>query len=337
MPRFRLALLVGWAWLALSTRAFALSVALVGPTVRSPQTNEALARMRGELLSLGFDVTTVERSLEQDPSVARGWLERMIAERGVDAVLDVEPSGVEVWIVEAAPGRYDVTRVPLDRESDNASERLAIRAIEVLRSGLLEAGLAERRASPPPRPAQEVATPPPAPRAADPARVGLELGATALASLDGVGPAVLPLLRLDWQLRSWLLRATFAGFGTRPTLVRSAGSAQVAQQYGLVGGSYQLAVLGRFTPSVGLAMGVLRTSVEGHAASPKQGHPAEQWSFLLDGSLGTAFALTDRFYLTAAMHLQVAEPYVAIRFVDDAIASSGRPNVLLSSSLGGWL
>jgi hypothetical protein len=295
--------------------------------------------MRGELLSLGFDVMTVERSrsLEQDPSAARGWLERLIAERGVDAVLDVAPSGVEVWIVEPAPGRYDVTRVPLDRESDNASERLAIRSIEVLRSGLLEAGLTERRAVPAPSPAREVPSPPPEPRPAEPARVGLELGAAALASLDGVGPAVLPLLRLDWQVRRWLLRATFAGFGTRPTLLRSAGSAQVAQQYGLVGASYQLAVLGPFTPSVGLAMGFLRTSVEGHAVAPQRGHPAEKWSFLVDGSLGTTFELTRRFYLTAAMHVQVAEPYVAIRFVDDAVASSGRPNLLLSGSLGGWL
>jgi hypothetical protein len=319
----------------------AVSVALVGPTVRSPQTNEALSRVHGELLSLGFEVTIVERSrtLDQDPLAARGWLERTIAERGVDAVLDVEPSGVEVWIVEAAPGRYDVTRVALDTDSDNASEQLAIRAIEVLRSGLLEKGLLKRGApaplpAPPPRIAAREA---PSRVHTEATQVGLELGAAALTSLDGVGPAVLPLLRLDWRVRRWLLRASVAGFGTRPTLVGAAGSAQLAQQYGLVGGSYALATFGDLTPSVGLAMGFLRTSVEGHAASPKQGHESEQWSFLVDGSLGTAFELTRRYYLTVAMHVQLAQPYVAIRFIDDAVASSGRPNLLLTCSLGAWL
>lgn len=339
MPRFRLGLLLGSTWLALSTRALALSVAIVGPTVRSSQTNETLARMHGELLSLGFDVTIVERSrsLEQDPLAARDWLERMIAERSVDAVLDVAPSGVQVWIVEAAPGRYDVTRVLLEAESDNASEQLAIRAIEVLRSGLLESGLASPGAAPSPKPARELPSRSLDSRASAPARVGLELGAAALTSLDGIGPAVLPLLRLDWQVRPWLLRATFAGFGTRPKVVSTAGSAQVAQQYGLVGASYSFAAWGSFTPNVGLEMGFLRTSVQGRAASPNQGHTLDKWSLLVDASLGTAFALTRRYYLTGALHVQVAQPYVAIRFVDDAVASSGRPNLLLTCSLGGWL
>jgi hypothetical protein len=145
------------------------------------------------------------------------------------------------------------------------------------------------------------------------------------------------MLGLDFQARPWLLRATFAGFGTRPTVVGAAGSAQVAQQYGLVGAAYPLVTLGNFTPSLGLSMGFLRTSVEGRAALPKQGHSTEKWSLLVDGSLGTAFELTRRYYLTLALHVQLAQPYVAIRFVDDAIASSGQPNLLLTCSLGGWL
>lgn len=333
MLRIRLALSLCLVLLSLSPRAAALSVALVGPSVRAAQTNETLSRMHGELLSLGFDVIRIDRSGPHED------VERVVAERRVDAALAVLPSAIEVWIAEGAQGRYAVTRVSSDVEADNASEQLAIRAIEVLRSELIEAGLVEHaaRAPAPPSAAREPSSHAPDPRHTEPPRVGLELGAAALTSFDGVGPAVSPLLRLNLQVRSWLLRASFAGFGTRPSVVSAAGGAHVAQQQGLLGASYLLAALGPFTPSLGVALGVLHTSVEGYAASPKQGHVVDRWSMLLDGSVGTAFQLSRRYYLTLAMHVQVAEPYVAIRFVDDAVASTGRPNLLMTCSLGGWL
>ncbi|HYP87377.1 MAG TPA: hypothetical protein VEQ59_04475, partial [Polyangiaceae bacterium] len=259
------------------------------------------------------------------------WLTKMANERGVDAALDVAPSGVDVWIIGTA-GHDNLTTVALEADAPDASERLAIRAIEVLRSGLLEAGLAKRDAPPP------VQLPPPAPPpAVERARLGLELGAAALASLDGLGPAILPMLRLDWQRRAWLFRATFAGFGTRPRLTSSAGSAQVAQQYGLLGASYPLGAIGSVTPSLGLAVGFLHTSVEAQAAAPKQGHEVQKWSLLMDGSLAASLSLSPRYYITLAGHVQMAEPYVAVRFVDETVASSGRPNLQLTSSLGGWL
>jgi hypothetical protein len=41
--------------------------------------------------------------------------------------------------------------------------------------------------------------------------------------------------------------------------------------------------------------------------------------------------------VTLAAHVQVAEPYIAIHVVDTLVATSGRPNVLLSLTLGAWL
>ena len=43
------------------------------------------------------------------------------------------------------------------------------------------------------------------------------------------------------------------------------------------------------------------------------------------------------YHLTLAAHVQVAEPYIAIHVVDTLVATSGRPNVLLSLTLGAWL
>ena len=90
-------------------------------------------------------------------------------------------------------------------------------------------------------------------------------------------------------------------------------------------------------PSSALAAGALRTSVEGQASLTTDGHSVGQWSFLLDGSLGAGLRLYGRYYLTLAAHLHLAEPYVAIHVVDAVGATAGRPNLLLTLTVGAWL
>jgi hypothetical protein len=82
---------------------------------------------------------------------------------------------------------------------------------------------------------------------------------------------------------------------------------------------------------------VLRTALDGRADAPADAHFIERWSFLVDGSLGARLRLPGRYHLTLAAHLQVATPYVAIHFVDMQVASSGRPNLGLSLTVGAWL
>ena len=43
-------------------------------------------------------------------------------------------------------------------------------------------------------------------------------------------------------------------------------------------------------------------------------------------ALGARLSLPGRYHLTLAAHVQVAEPYIAIHFVDTLVATSGRPN-----------
>jgi hypothetical protein len=82
---------------------------------------------------------------------------------------------------------------------------------------------------------------------------------------------------------------------------------------------------------------VLHTSVEGRADAPNQGRVADQWSFLVDAGAGSLLRLPDRFYLSLAAHAQLAEPYPAIRFLDTVVATSARPNLLLTLTIGAWL
>jgi hypothetical protein len=129
-----------------------------------------------------------------------------------------------------------------------------------------------------------------------------------------------------------------AGLGTRPSVATQTGSARVGQEWGVVGLAYRFRAEERLRPFVALSAGVLHTSVDGRSdSSVNQGRSAAQWSFLVDAGLGVSLRLRDRFYLAWAAHAQMAEPYLAVRFVDAVVATSGRPNLLATLTVGAWL
>lgn len=312
---------------------FAAAVAIVRPAQPAPEVAETLSRIRGELSSVGLEVTLVERLAERRLS-------------GADAVIDMvsetAPFAVEVWLAKSQPGQAEVTRVTVEPNTKNASELLALRTIEVLRANLFDVDWAARGRS------DQPGTPALAPQrdkdeakgaSSHSAALGLEAGAVALRSLDGVGFAILPTVRAGWAARPWLMfTAALAGLGTRPSVTTLLGSARVAQQYGLVGGCYRWRAEQRLWPFLSLSLGVLHTSVVGQAsAPPDEGSSKEQWSFLLDAGSGIGVRLWGRTYLSLAADVQMAAPYVAIHFVDAVGATTGRPNVLLGLTLGAWL
>lgn len=334
--------MLAWAW-----PVHAATVAIVWPPNPSPDVTEALTRLRGELLSVGLEIAMADRPASRGLAGADSltWLEQVATERGARAVVDIVGDdalvAVDVWVVKTSPRRFEVTRVAVESSTLNPSERLALRAVEALRAGLLEVDWAARG-----RRNQPIATPPattPPTGEVDQAarhgrRLGFEVGAAGLMSLDGVGPAVLPMVRVGWEARSWLvLQAAVAAGGSRPTVATKGGTALVAQHYGVFGGCYRLRSDQRLWPFFALAAGALHTSVEGHAGVDTEGHSVGQWSFLLEGSLGAGLRLYRRYYLTLAAHLHLAAPYVAIHVVDAVGATSGRPNLLLTLTVGAWL
>jgi len=325
-------------------RAQAATVVVVRPASTAPALTETVSRLRGELLSLGLEVVVGERPGGAHGAVdPRAWLERDAGERAPDAVIDVvgdgAPAAVDIWVLERKTGSVAASRVALGAGRGDPGQ-LAIRAVEVLRSSLVEIDLAART-----RRAPTAAPEPPVASAADgraDARragpFGVQAGAAMLASLDGVGPALTPIVRIDWAARSWFaVQATLAGLGSRPEITSTSGSARVAQQYATLGGCVCASSPQRIGLVLALSAGALRTAVDGQADPPSQAHFVERWSFLLDASVGARLRLSDRYHLTLAAHAQVAEPYVAIHFMDGHVATTGRPNLALSLTLGAWL
>jgi len=322
--------------------ASAHTIALLQPPSHSANTTDLLQRLRGELLSVGFEVVLRERSSESEPGASsEGWQRRLAAEAtvegAVDVVGDAAPVAVDVWIVDRARQLQRLARVRLEANSEGAFKGVAIRASEVLRARLFETHV---EPTPPPTVAAPPRVVPVADASAEAERQpswGVELGVAALASLDGVGPAFLPLVRFDWASESeFVVQATLAGFGTRPSIVTAAGNANVAMQYGLLGAGYRLNWQ-PVKPFGVLSLGALRTAVVGEAALPREGHSVDQWSFLLDASLGAVLQLSRRYTVIFAGHAQLAQPYSAVRFGDQKVASVGRPNLLLTLTVGAWL
>src|SRR6185503_17143823 len=136
------------------------SVLIVPPANSPPVMVETLVRLKGELISAGFE-TEILDGADAAGGVAgdsRARLEQLAAQRGADAVVaivgDLSPDSVEVWVVDKVTGKSVVRRVPFEPTAARASETLAIRAIELLRSSFLEIHLAahDRRNQPGPAP-----------------------------------------------------------------------------------------------------------------------------------------------------------------------------------------
>ena len=323
------------------------TVAIVQPDNPTPALTETVSRLHGEVLSVGLEVKMIAPPADRGPDQAdwRPWMEKIAAEGGIDAVIDIvgdtAPIWVDVWVIEKSPRRIELWRVAGEPDTANASERLAIRAIEVLRSSFLESDMSgkERHHEPIAKPAinsqprVELGESPKRPE-----RIGFGLGAAVLTSMDGLGPAILPVVHFDGKLRTWLgVHAELAGLGSRPAVATTEGNARVAEQYGIFGGSYRFHADQGFGPFVALSAGALRTSVQGEADAPRQGHAATQWSLLWDASVGAWLHLPGRYYVSLAGHVQLAEPYVAIHIMDAIVATSGRPNLVVTLTVGAWL
>ena len=323
-----------------ATVAMASTVILMRPPHPAAVTAEAIVRIHGELVSAGFDVQVA--AAEGGPN-ARASLESTASGRDVDAVLailgDTLPDSIEIWVIDRVTGKSVVKRMPYHPEQARAAEILSIKAIELLRASFLEVGIVASRAP--------MSKPPPVEVSRFVAEAlslgrdlhwGVEVGGSVGASFDGVGPALIPVIRLDWAPVPWcILRATAAGLGTQARVNTPSGSARVAEQFGLLEAGLRFRSRKILRPFVSLGAGVLHTSAEGDMVWPYQGQSAAQWSFLMDVGVGLRASVGERFELGLESHAQLAQPYPIIRFIDSDVATSGRPNLSLNFGITAWL
>ncbi|MEP6652908.1 MAG: hypothetical protein ABJA82_06090 [Myxococcales bacterium] len=337
-------------------------VTLLQSSSSSPRARRCLTRIREELASGGFEVTTSEFGGGGEA----GWMVDP-PNAGDDSIATVTLLGdpdqgpAELWIVDGVPwGRVVVRRLSLSAGAGpHDDEVLAVRTLEFLRASAMKlSGGVPASTAPPASPASSTpwSAPPSGPSSAPsppaetlstqavegggpPARsapmgpVSVEVGASLIASSRDLGPAFLPVARLRAEWLSLLeTRLTVAGFGTQPRVTGAEGSTTVGHLEGLV----ELRTVFRHgravRPAVGMGGGVLRVNVDGAANTPYAGIH-ERWVGLFDVGAGVTVKLGWRIAVAVEVHGQLAAPYPSIEFAGREVAKIGRPALFSSVTL----
>jgi hypothetical protein len=259
---------------------------------------------------------------------------------------DPDSGQAELWVVARGRRGLAVRRAAVATEdSERMPALLSARALELVRATSLELSFAGETAAEP-GPPPEVSVPPPRatatrpdpPRsAADsslPAAFDFDMGLALLSSVDGPGPAILPMGRLRWHFAgSFYGRVSLFGLGTEPRVDTSYGWATVSQSVGLIELGATFRRDRSLRPSVSVGAGALHASVVGVGNPPYQGQDPARWSAALDGGLGIAFAVTRTMALATEVHALVAIPHPTLYFVDTDEATIGFPSFLLTAAV----
>jgi hypothetical protein len=316
-------------------------VVLVRPPAQSAIANEAITRIRGELLADGFDVLVVDASPGADPaSVLVRADQQTSAAATLGLFLHADARVAEVWVVDRLTRKTVMRRIEMTASpAGSAPEVLARRSVELLRASLLEILVDAREepvrnSGPRDKASSWVA------QALEPrqSRWGVEAGAQVLAGFGGVSAAVMPIGRVRAALgRRFATRLTLTGLGTRPRVESDGGWATVSQELGLLELIGELAPESWLRPSVSLGAGVYHVGVDGSATWPYAGLSGDRFAFAADAGVGLALSITSSFALSVEGHAILVTPYPVIRFLGEDTARIGNPLLAASLTLVGRL
>jgi hypothetical protein len=318
-------------------------VLLVRPAKSEAAAAYALVRVRGELVAEGFGVTILETTPGTTSAEAMAAAGQDGASATIGLFLSADGSEAELWVVDKLTGKTVVRHVrTATNPSEQLSEVLATRVVELLRASLLESVLAQRRAAPETavatslRKTEEKAARWAAKSLSVPGDpdVRFHLGGAMLWNPSQLGPAFLMAGRFEWLLSAMIHpRLSLIGLGTRPSVVRAEGEANVQQGGGLLEIGIMPFTQHAWCPQLTLGAGLWRTAVEGRANWPYDGSSFGQWSLAVDAGIGTTLTLTKVLALTAEGHATLVTPNPVIRFAGHDVARVGRPMVSTTLAL----
>ena len=148
----------------------------------------------------------------------------------------------------------------------------------------------------------------------------------------------MPMARLRVPLpRPLFARLTFAGFGTRPRVSTSFGTADITQAFGLLEIGAVFRRQRRLHPVVTLGAGTIYVRSAGNGVYPYQGIEESEWSALIDCGVGLVAILGVHLATAFELHVSLAAPHPVIRFSGIDAATIGRPALLASWTLVTWL
>ncbi len=202
---------------------------------------ELVTRLQGELVAVGFHVTTIEHDQGTDaPGAIVSFPSRLDLLAVVAVSLESDRANADVWIPDRATGGTKAKHLEVrERRDPEGSTLLAVRAGDLLRGSLVEL-LSEqlvlsRQQEHPTEPEAPVRVEPvrPEPRTDAELPTSVEAGAALWHSFQNVGPVVSPVVRAGHRPWRWLgFRLGLSGLGSSAVVKGPLGDARGHQQLG---------------------------------------------------------------------------------------------------------
>jgi hypothetical protein len=314
-------------------------IAVAIPEGQNSAMQEALNRLRGEALSVGFEVRFIRGDAPNTPAAQLETLAPgprtaavvVFANATAAAAAEPSPRQLDVWFLDRSSGKTSVAHLHVpDEEMDRADVVIAVRAVDFIRARMFDA-LADRLAT-------AVSPPSPSPPTRVPAlrdRTSLAGGLAVLGTYSGFSPSLLPYLEVGYQLRSWV-RATASvfGFGTRPQLQAQEGNLRIDQHFIGLGLAFTRWQWWRLLPYAELGGGAYHVVAEGIADSGFQGQRVGAWSLGGRASVGVAASLSRHFFFDVRAGTLWLVPEPRLYSLSTFVASTGRPSWIGTALVG---
>jgi hypothetical protein len=270
----------------------AAKVVVALPANASRAILEALNRLRGEAISVGFEVRFVDasaefNSLEQLDDLSLGLKPSAVVAFSGPKDSAQAPYSLDVWFMDRASGKISVAHLTAEGESDiedRGDVIIAVRAVDFIRARMFDS-LAGRRAATP-KPQQ--ASPSPSMK-----RKYVAAGVGVFSSFAGFKHSLAPQLELGYSITSWArVGANAFGLGTRPRVVDSnVGQVSLDQRFLGLSLTLQSRVWHRLQGLGEVGCGEYRVLVHGSANPPNTGKNATLSSLSALVSAGMALDL----------------------------------------------
>jgi hypothetical protein len=298
---------------------------------------EALNRLRGEAISVGFEVRLVDAATEAASLAQAGSLWAGLRPAAVVAFARPDdsvqaPHSLDVTFLDRASGKTSVAHLTAGDVAD-AQERadviIAVRAVDFIRARMFDTLVGRRVApapSPPPREDTRVRP------------YHLAAGVSVLGTPSGFTPSLAARIAVGYRPAKWLrVGASALGLGSKPQRESRVGKVSLDQRFlGL-----DLTLLGRewhrWQPMVELGGGEYWVVVQGEPTSPNVGKTVTLASPGAAASVGLALHILPYLALElrgGTLWLQ-SQVQVRVQGTDDTyLGSLGRPIWLGSVGLG---
>jgi hypothetical protein len=316
--------------LASTARADGSRVVLLRPAGATSETDEAINRARAELRTEGFVAVVRNAPAEGDP---RTVLSRAAKAEGAIAAISMFQEGpgtvADLWVIDRVTGKTVIRTVSVsDVPPEERPATLAIRAVELLRASLVEA-------LHPPESTPQRKLPEDVSRWLEPARSPLagpfvHLGVAMLISVDELGPAGAPLVRVGYgsdegiAVRLTMMGPAFGANGEGPL-----GSASVRQELLALELAWAPIVdWAGFTPMLWVGAGGYHLFADGELHPPNRGKSDHVWSAALLGGGSIGYRLTTNIAAMLDGGVLFTLPRAVVTMQGDAVGSAGRPSVV---------